>query len=327
MVRLPSGTPRISVIFSSLRPEKIEWNLDKLECFQDQIEVIVASPFPLRPRPFLKWVSVPGDFDGGNFHDRELRGELSLSEKYNLSLLHSSGEYIVFNNDDLEIEGTWVTTLLDHMDQMTSLYSPYLCCFTNSYQTRIIPNYSIFGQLYAHQGCISRTDLVKVGGFLYDSRMRTEYVDPDLSLRVWEAGGLVSVFDKINVKTDAYSKRHKLHAVTDPICSPYKTYWAKIDANQFFDKWSYKIDFKFLHNFRSMSGRFDDDDGVIPANKMPMVRDNYLFICHFLFLIGKFCLGNDSAFVIGLKIKIIRSLNRRLKRESSDSRPLVDRLS
>ena len=308
---LNATKPRISLIISSLRPEKIEWSLQKLQRFEGEIEVVVASPFPIESRAFLKWVPVPGGFEGLDFRDRELRGELSLAEKYNLSLLHSSADYIVFNNDDLEIEGEWVPDLLKHMDEMTKQYSPYLCCFTNSFQGIRVGNYSIFGKLYAHQGCISRRDLARIGGYLYDSRMRTEYVDPDLSLRVWEAGGRVAICNKINVKTDFYTKRVRLPSTDDPVCSPYKTYWAIADAHEFFKKWRKKIDFTLIRRFSLDDSQFDTSVKLI--KKSIFLNNNYLLICHILIFCSKLFLGSNHGFVINLKVKMLRACNRRLK--------------
>jgi len=297
---------RISVIFSSLRPEKIESVLDTIEKYQNFVEAVVVSPFDIRRRDFVKHVPINGDFKSTDFHDREHKGEMSLSQKYNLALLHASGEYIVFNNDDLHFEEGWANNLLEHMEAEKDS-SPYLACFTNSYRGMISNNYTIFGLLYAHQGCISKVDLAKIGGYIYDDRLRTEYVDPDLSLRVWSMGGQVKIFDGVNILTDHYTKRQAIKESKDIVCSSYKHYWARVDSSVFFDIWAPIY-------FKKCISHIKEIDSFVEQGVIRRIYRGFLEKIYFYFLyFSLFVVQDNSKFSDKIKMKINRGLNRKLK--------------
>lgn len=250
----------ISVVISSLRPEALELTIDSTAMHSDLIEIIVVSPWPPKPRDFVKHVPVPHP-PPGDPGEREQAGELSLSKKINLGLPHASGEYIAFNSDDLHFRQGWAPTLLKHMEENRHGAHPYLARFHTAMGGVTSPIYTVFGIHYANLGCISKSDLSLIGGYLYDERMRTEYVDPDLSLRVWAAGGRVGTYPEVVIDLDTYTKLDPKKP--DPLCTPYKSFWLVKDATAFFDIWFWKYFWLFFRNYPSLSARLTNADNVL----------------------------------------------------------------
>ena len=49
----------ISMVISSLRPDRLEETIDTTAMHSDLVEVVVVSPYPPKPRDFVKHVPVP----------------------------------------------------------------------------------------------------------------------------------------------------------------------------------------------------------------------------------------------------------------------------
>lgn len=261
----------ISVVISSLRADELEKTIDSTAMHADLIDVVVVSPTPPRPRSFVRHTPVPV-VTGGTPYEREQRGELSLSQKMNLGLKHADGEYIAFNNDNLHFRPGWAPAMLEHMERHGRRSRPYLAAFHLSNGGVISARHTIFGLLYANQACISRADLKLVGDYLYDERMRTEYVDPDLSLRVWAAGGEVGICPEVVIDIDRYVEVRQPQTPgskqpLDPLCVPYKVFWSTPDSAAFFDLWFRKYCWLFWRHYRQLASKFTTDDGVLPEGR------------------------------------------------------------
>lgn len=251
---------QISVVISSLRPEQLELTIDSTAMHQDIIEVVVVSPWAPKARDFVKHIPIPLPPTGGDPAEREKQGELSLSKKYNMALSRAEGQYLVFHNDDLHFRAGWVPALLEHMRKNNATH-PYLAAFHFANKGAIDPRYTVFGMLYANLGCIAKSDLALVGGYLYDERMRTECVDPDLSLRVWATGGRVGICSDVVIDIDTYTKLHR--SVPDPLCTPYKGFWATEDFAVFYDLWFWKYFWLFFKNYAKLTKKLTYSDGVV----------------------------------------------------------------
>ncbi|MBI5298921.1 MAG: hypothetical protein HY877_01290 [Deltaproteobacteria bacterium] len=237
----------ISVVISSLRPERLEKVIDSTEMHSDLVEVVVASPIPPRPRNFVKHVPVPPP--GGS-------NELSWSQKNNLAVQQASGEYIVFNNDDIHFRSGWAPALLRHMKESQHKKRPYLTAFHIATKGRIGNRYTVFGFLYPNHGCIQKNDLLRVGGTLFDERLWLGYNDVDLGLRVWFAGGEIDLCSDIILDAD----RDKPH----PVTNPYRTRYYDRDAATFIKIWFPRYFWKFVWHYRQIRSFFSSDDGVLP---------------------------------------------------------------
>lgn len=253
----------ISVVISSLRPDELELTIDSTAMHRGLIEVVVVSPYPPKVRDFVKHIPVPLPLEGDPI-ERDRKGEPSLSKKINLGLSATEGEYIVFNNDTLHFRPGWALVLLEHMKKNINNERPYLARFHLAENGVTGPCYTIFGMLYANLGCIRKADLEYIGGYLYDERMRTEYVDPDLSLRVWSVGGKVGTCQEVVLDVDPYIRVKK--SSPDTLCQSYKMTWRASDSAAFFDIWFWKYFWLFFKNYRVISKKLTNADNVLPKN-------------------------------------------------------------
>ena len=254
---------KISVIISSLRPHKLEATIDSIGIHSDLCEVVVVGPYPPNTREYVTHVKID-DPKQGDPYQREAAGEPSLSQKMNMGLKAANGEYIVFHNDDLHFRKGWAPKLVEFMEKNKDKPRPYLASFISAVGGEIPNRYTVFGLLYANLGCIRKEDLKAVGGQIYDERMRTEYVDPDLSLRGWAKGGTVEICKDVVIDIDSYTRSDKNDK--DPLCRSYKSYWLVPDAGAFFDIWFPKYFPLFFRKYGKVSKLFSNSDGVLPES-------------------------------------------------------------
>jgi len=241
---------KISVVISSLRPERLEETIDSTAMHSDLVEIVVCSPLPPKPRDFVRHVPVPGPSDPN---------ELSWSQKNNLAVKEASGEYIVFNNDDIHFRAGWAPELILHMEKTRDDRRPYLAAFHLANKGIPHTRYTAFGMLYANLGCICKADLIFVGGTLFDERFWLSHNDVDLGLRVWHAGGKVELCKNIVMDID----RDKPHKVT----SPYHKKYFYGDCETFFMVWFPRYFWKFVKNYHSILRSLTSEDNVLPPHQ------------------------------------------------------------
>lgn len=238
---------KISVVISSLRPDRLEETIDTTAMHSDLVEVVVASPTPPRPRDFVVHVPVPPPGDPK---------ELSWSQKNNLAVRHAQGEYIVYNNDDLHFHPGWAPAVLEHMEKVTA--SPYVAAFTMANKgTHGI--YTAFGLLYPNLGCIRKSDLEKIGGTLFDERYWLSHNDVDLGLRVWFAGGKVGSCKEVVIDFGCEKP--------SPVTNPYRAKYFDQDVNTFMSIWFPRYFWKFVFNYHRIRKNFTHRDGVLPLER------------------------------------------------------------
>lgn len=296
----------ISVVITSLRPKELELTIDSTEMHKDLVEVVVVSPWPPKPRDFVRHIPVPLSLEGDPI-ERDRRGELSFSKKVNLAVSHAQGEYIVWNNDDLHFVPGWAPALLEHMRNNDHKARPYLACLRCVLHGVSTLPYTIFGLLYANHGCIRKSDLSYVGGYLFDERMRTELVDPELSVRIWASGGMVEICPYSMIDVSTYTKANP--NIPDELCTPYKIAWVVPDGKAFFDLWFWKYFWLFFRNYRRISKNFSNADGVL--SKKLQNRGAFLIFLKPLLKLFFFTLIRSQKNVDITKRWLVRLVNRR----------------
>lgn len=256
---------RISVVISSLRPDRLEETIDSTAMHADLIEVVVASPVPPRPRPFVRHVPVPPPGDPK---------ELTFTQKFNLAVRHAEGEFIVYDNDDLHFRPGWAPALLQHMEREKA--RPYLAAFHLAIRGVIHTRYTAFGMLYANLGCIRKTDLETIGG-LFDERYFMYTSDIDASLRVWNRGGKVGICKEVVVDADrdidqVSLSQGSVFSRKDGVQKnggkrTYRDVWFGHDHAVFFKTWFPKYFGLFLKNYARIRPLLSNEDGVLPPKR------------------------------------------------------------
>lgn len=257
--------PKISVIISSLRPDRLEETIDSTAMHSDLVEVVVASPTPPRPRDFVKHVPVPKPGDPN---------ELTFTQKNNLAVQHASGEYLVYNNDDIHFRPGWAKALIQHMEREKA--KPYLAAFHLATKGKIVARHTAFGMLYANHGCIRKSDLKLIGGTLFDERYFMYNGDVDIGLRVWYYGGKVGMCEDVVLDNDrdvdqAAVSDHSIYAKkqSGPIkkARTYRDVWIGHDSAVFLKIWFPRYFWLFLRNYKGVREKLATSDGVLPPKR------------------------------------------------------------
>lgn len=255
---------KISIVISSLRPDRLEETIDSTAMHADLIEVVVISPSPPKPRDFVRHIPVPPPGDPK---------ELTFTQKFNLGAENARYEYIVFNNDDFHFRPGWASALIRHMEQKS--VKPYLAGFHLATRGVVHTRYTAFGMLYANIGCIRKADLKLVGGKLFDDRYYMYTSDIDLSMRIWKNGGEVGLCHEVIVDSDrdvdqvmlsqksVFAKKRE----TIPSKRTYRDEWFEHDNDIFFRTWFPKYFWMFLKNYSRLRDSFTNEDGVLPVKR------------------------------------------------------------
>lgn len=111
--------------------------------------------------------------------------------------LHSAkGDYILLICDDMEPTEGWVGTMKDFIGDKFAIGNfRALDDWEN-----LLPVEKYYNKVYSWFPFISRESLEKLGGVLLDTRYKSFYGDPDLSLRMWWAGGEVLTCNDARIK-------------------------------------------------------------------------------------------------------------------------------
>lgn len=96
---------------------------------------------------------------------------------------------------------------------------------------RELVQWAVYDRLYATFGCVSRKTIALIGGY-YDPIYKSYWADPDLSLRLWERGGMVGVCPDAWIITEG---------VTDKITAENSKRYFLQDTTTFFNRWHDKL--------------------------------------------------------------------------------------
>lgn len=214
---------KVSIVITSLRASKLEKLIDSTQQYREDIEVIIASPYPPKPRDFVIHIPVP---------NIDEPGELTFTQKVNLAFKQASGEYIVFCNDDYLFNEEWLPAFLSFMDENKNARHPFLAAFCQSHNGVVNKiGVGAFGFRHPNFGGMSKADFDKLGGFVFDENIYMHYGDVDLGVRVWDSGGEVKLCDTVILSSrDSW----------DGIRQYSRTRWQTHDGRIFFDKWFHK---------------------------------------------------------------------------------------
>lgn len=210
-----SKTVKISIIVPSLRPEMMENCVKSIHNNAKGLdyEVIVISPFDISSHPNV--VHITEDKPEGTGKAvytgyKEAKGEYIMSINDH-GIVETPLKYMVEcmkPHDDEIYEGRFFTidvkrNVLDGEILVSPVGSPvippgqkYVPTHNGNYFDHIS---KVFGRVFATLMCIRRDKAEEIGGFFDYPYYKAWYLDPDLSLRVWKAGGKVETCEKAQI--------------------------------------------------------------------------------------------------------------------------------
>jgi GT2 family glycosyltransferase len=166
-----------SVLLPSLRPDavaRVIGEFARTNATADY-ELVVVSPFAIDADRVV------------HVNEPERRGVIHA---VNQAYAAASAEHVVVWSDDALPEKDCLRHMLDFVK---SHDPPFVASFSRrDVNGKHAEQWSVYGKLYAGWLCASRRTIDAVGG-LFAPEYKNYWADPDLSLRVWTAGGTVDV--------------------------------------------------------------------------------------------------------------------------------------
>lgn len=164
----------VSIIVPSVRPKMMSALKDRIARFTKDYELIVISPYSI----------------DGVIHVKEDKtdGVYKAVEK---GLKVAKGEYILHIPDDIFPSTGWVDNMIDFVGDRFVIGN-YRSCTRES----CCSEESYYDMPYSWFPFLSRKTLDRLGGVLMDTYYSSFYGDPDLSIRMWQAGGRVETCHK-----------------------------------------------------------------------------------------------------------------------------------
>ncbi|MBA7591632.1 hypothetical protein ES708_33792 [subsurface metagenome] len=173
-----------SIILPSLRPERLEECLQSIDQYTAGIdyEVIVVSPFDVKPHPNV--VHIKEDDPGGTVKATAL------------GFQYVRGEYVITMSDDCRVTAHWLANMIAFMrphDKEIFEGGFVHVALSGRYHPGGVARPSYCGKEFATLPCIRKDKAELIGGFFDYPYYQNWYGDPDLSLRVYRAGGTVAI--------------------------------------------------------------------------------------------------------------------------------------
>lgn len=182
---------KVSILIPSLYPERLKQSIESVYRYTSDIdyEIVIVGP--------EKIVSI---FEG----EKNVRFVSELEQKGSSIALQSAidtitGEYLVVLNDDILVTENWLSNMIKFLEKNDNGY-PLCGSFRIKSPTgEELPQGYVYGKyigrkdnfLYAQFPCIKLTTLLEIGNWNKNRGYHNHYVDPDLGMRVWNAGGRV----------------------------------------------------------------------------------------------------------------------------------------
>ena len=158
----------ISVLMPSIREDLVKQRIEEFS--SSACELIVVSPFEVRGRNVV-WVKE--EFP------------LGTVQATNLAYKHAKGDYICYLSDCSFVPEDSLLKMKDFVtDNMIGAFK----IINDGINA---PQWAINGKMYACWGMIKRSTIEALDG-LFDERYKGYYADPDLAMRLWDAGRQVS---------------------------------------------------------------------------------------------------------------------------------------
>ena len=164
--------PVFSLSLPSLRQDNVELVIKYIhDCSAGaDYEIVVVSPFEISG-PRIKHVL-----------EKEARGNCSA---HAAAYAASAGEYIITFTDDIIPTPGWLDGLQQTMEAREALHFPFC---GGLYRANWPIFGTIYGLFYPYFPVLSRRGVEKIGGY-FSRDYAAHFGDPDLALRVWDAGG------------------------------------------------------------------------------------------------------------------------------------------
>lgn len=168
-----------SIIITSLRPERLEECLQSIDQYTAGIdyEVILVSPFDVKPHPNVVHI-----------RETEPGGTVKATA---LGYQYVKGEYVITMSDDSRVTAYWLENMIafmrPHDNEMFEGGFKHMDSSGNTSRPRY------YGKPFATLPCIRKDKADELIGFFDYPYYQNGFGDPDLSLRVYRAGGTVGI--------------------------------------------------------------------------------------------------------------------------------------
>ena len=211
---MTTPAPEISIVIPSLRPDKVEKALERVHRYSGGVEYEVLVVSPQQPSAHERVV---------HLLERQPAGIVNAT---NAGVEASRGKWVLTFADDMLLNPGSLSNLLHKMRQREGeLFLGSLRGYTGQHLWST-PGY--FVPVLACCPCIERSQLAKIGGFLFDPGFRSTFNDHDLSARVHYSGG------KVEICEDAWFESV---SIVDGIGLTYRGQDYVNDSRFFFERW------------------------------------------------------------------------------------------
>ena len=227
--------PVFSLSMPSLRQDNAELVIKYIhDCSEGaDYEIVVVSPFEIRG-PRIKHVP-----------EKEAHGNCSAhAEAYEAS----DGEYIITFTDDVIPTPGWLDGLQQNMEAREAEHFPFCGGLHRA-------NWPIFGTVYGlyypYFPLLSRRSVEKIGGY-FSRDYSAHFGDPDLALRVWDAGGRCEIITS--------AKIYSLHHLDKTNEAYHKRTAGQRDMDTFQARWGGKYGRDFGQGLRQFNIDYELED-------------------------------------------------------------------
>ena len=164
--------PLFSLSLPTLRQENAELVIKYIhDCSAGyDYEIVVVSPFEIRG-PQIRHVPEP-----------EARGNCSA---HAAAYAASSGEYVITFTDDIIPTPGWLDGLQQTMEAKEAQHFPFC---GGLHRANWLIYGTVYGLYYPYFPVLSRRSAEQIGGY-FSEDYAAHFGDPDLAMRVWDAGG------------------------------------------------------------------------------------------------------------------------------------------
>lgn len=243
--------PRFSILLPTLRRKLFEATLHTIYQHSQGLdyEIVVVSPFKVEGERIV-WVE-----------EKKAGGCIrAFADAYE----RSTGDIIVAMTDDTIALPGWLEAIDRWIVAGEKQYMPY-CIGLNRVNVATLG--TVFGKYYGYFPAISRRSIEAAGGWFYDPSFVGNWADPDLGMRVWDAGGRVEYcwearIQMVTIQSQFAEAVHKAgrYFITDS-----ETFW---------NKWNHTVpEFVRSRQFRDINADYHIDlmkDRTILIDYVPM---------------------------------------------------------
>ena len=200
-----------SILIASLREEYLNNLVDSIREHTKGVdyEIVVCSPFKVKG---VRWIK-----------ENENSFQYSaVKQAYEAS----TGKYVVLTADDTLARPRWLYEMMKFMKgHEGKLFQGGFRIYIEGFAEPPMPKY--YEKIFPPFFCIERATVERLGGLL-DCRYKAFFGDPDLTYRLYEAGGSMETCSQSWIQTvNAYDKQHE----------DMKNKYFKNDEKSFIERW------------------------------------------------------------------------------------------